>query len=475
MDIHVSLDSPGDRTARIYTALREAILDGRLARGDRVPATRDLARQLGVARGTVTSAYDRLVAEGFLESRTGSGTFVTDVALATGAEDRERRARSGAVQPLGLWLAPGGEPERPPDGRVHDLHAGLPDRRLFPLEVWRRLVSTQLRRSRLEDLTYVGRGHRRLRDEVARHLGLARSVVCSGEDVIVTVGAQQAIDLVARVLVEPGTVVAVEDPGYTAAHRLFGTHRAVVRGAPVDREGLVVDALPDDARVVYVTPSHQFPTGVAMSLARRAELLRWAVRHDAVILEDDYDSEFRFSDRPLEPLQSLDREGRVVYVGTFSKSLLPALRVGYLVAPISLQPALREAKRVSMWEGDVVTHGALADFIAEGHHAAHVRRASRVYGERRSRLLAELSRFDDVLEVMPSVAGLHVSVHFRDQSVDDRSVAAEAARHGVRTEALTPRYLEQPPVQGLVMGIGTIDADAIQDAVRRLGRALPRP
>ena len=249
MDIHVSLDSPGDRTARIYTALREAILDGRLARGDRVPATRDLARQLGVARGTVTSAYDRLVAEGFLESRTGSGTFVTDVALATGAEDRERRARSGAVQPLGLWLAPGGEPERPPDGRVHDLHAGLPDRRLFPLEVWRRLVSTQLRRSRLEDLTYVGRGHRRLRDEVARHLGLARSVVCSGEDVIVTVGAQQAIDLVARVLVEPGTVVAVEDPGYTAAHRLFGTHRAVVRGAPVDREGLVVDALPDDARV----------------------------------------------------------------------------------------------------------------------------------------------------------------------------------------------------------------------------------
>jgi GntR family transcriptional regulator/MocR family aminotransferase len=453
-------------------ALREAILDGRLASGDRVPATRDLADQLGVARGTVTSAYDRLVAEGFLDSRTGAGTFVTEVALATGAEDRERRARAGAVQPLDLWLMPDREPERPVAGRVHDLYAGVPDSRLFPLEVWRRLVSTQLRRTRLDDLTYVGRGHRRLREEIARHLGLARSVVASGQDVIVTVGAQQAIDLVARVLVDPGTVVAVEDPGYTAAQRLFQTHRAVVRGVPVDREGLVVDALPEDARLVYVTPSHQFPTGVAMSLARRAALLRWAVIHDAVIVEDDYDSEFRFYDRPLEPLQSLDRDGRVIYIGTFSKSLLPALRVGYLVAPLSLQPSLREAKRVSMWEGDVVTHGALADFIAEGHHAAHVRRASRVYRERRARLLEELAALSDILEVVPSVAGLHVCAHFRDQSVDDRAVMVAAGRLGVRLEALTPRYLEQPPCRGLVMGIGTIDAAAVPDAMSRVARAI---
>ncbi len=468
----MSLDAPGDRTSRIYVALREAILDGRLASGDRVPATRDLANQLGVARGTVTAAYDRLVGEGFLESRTGSGTFVTQVALGTATEDRERRARAGAVQPLDLWRTPGREPERPADGHVHDLTVGLPDGRLFPLEVWRRLVSTQLRRSRLSDLTYVGGGHRGLCDEIARHLGLARSVAASGEDVIVTVGAQQAIDLVARVLVEPGTVVAVEDPGYTAAHRLFQTHRAVVRGVPVDRDGLVVDALPDRARLVYVTPSHQFPTGVAMSLARRAALLQWAVSHDAVIVEDDYDSEFRFSDLPLEPLQSLDRDGRVIYVGTFSKSLLPALRTGYLVAPLSLQPSLREAKRVSTWEGDVVTHGALADFIAEGHHAAHVRRASRVYRQRRDRLLGELADLDDVLEVVPSVAGLHVCAHFRDQSVDDRPVAASAEQLGVRLEALTPRYVEQPPRPGLVMGIGTIGADAIPDAIRRLAIAV---
>ncbi len=184
-------------------------------------------------------------------------------------------------------------------------------------------------------------------------------------------------------LVAPGAVVAVEDPGYTAMHRLFETHRADVRGVPVDDEGLVVDALPPDARLVYVTPSHQFPTGVAMSLRRRAALLRWAGEHDAVVVEDDYDSEYRWSDQPVEPLQSLDRDGRVVYVGTFSKSLLPALRIGFLVPPRSLQAALREAKRVTTWEGDLTTQGALAEFLAEGHHAAHVRRAAKVYRERR--------------------------------------------------------------------------------------------
>src|SRR6185503_6533475 len=177
--------------------------------------------------------------------------------------------------------------------------------------------------------------------------GLSRSVVASAEDVVVTAGAQQAIDLVARVLVAPGTVVAVEDPGYGAVHRLLETHRAAVRGVPVDDEGLVVGALPPDARLVYVTPSHQFPTGVPMSLSRRAALLRWAAANDAVVIEDDYDSEYRYYRQPVEPLQSLDRDGRVVYVGTFSKSLLPALRTGFLVPPRSLLPALREAKLVT--------------------------------------------------------------------------------------------------------------------------------
>ena len=469
MDLHVSLDGPGDRTARIYLTLREAVLDGRLGAGDRVPASRDLARQLGVARGTVTLAYDRLVAEGFLESRPGSGTYVTRVAL---APEEGRRARPGTVEPLPLWHVPDAPPTRPRARRLHDLGIGLPDPDLFPLEVWRRLVADQLRRSRLAEATYAGRGSWRLRDEIARFLGLSRSVVATGDDVVVTVGAQQAVDLVCRVLVEPGTVVAVEDPGYRAMHRLFESHRADLRGVPVDDQGLVVDALPDDARVVYVTPSHQFPTGVLMSMGRRAALLRWAVEHDAVVVEDDYDSEFRWSDRPVEPLQSLDREGRVVYVGTFSKSLLPALRVGFLVAPRSLRPALAEAKRVTTWEGDLTTQGALAEFLAEGHHAAHVRRTAKAYRPRRSLLLEGLTGLDDLLEVVPSVAGLHVSTRFRDPATDDVAVVARATARGVRVEALSSYHRDQPVRPGLALGFAGVEPDAFPDALARLEAAV---
>ncbi len=468
MDLHVSLDGPGDRATRIYLTVREAVLEGRLAADDRLPASRDLARQLGVARGTVTVAYDRLVAEGFLESRPGSGTYVTSVAL---APDDGRRARHGAVRPLALWEHH--EVEPPPRARrLHDLGIGLPDPTLFPLEVWRRLVGDQLRRSRLTDATYGGRGSWRLRDEIARFLGLSRSVAATGDDVVVTVGAQQAVDLVCRVLVEPGTVVAVEDPGYAAMHRLLESHRADLRGVPVDGEGLVVQALPADARLVYVTPSHQFPTGVLLSMRRRASLLQWAAEHDAVVVEDDYDSEFRWSDRPLEPLQSLDRDGRVVYVGTFSKSLLPGLRVGFLVAPRSLHGALAEAKRVTTWEGDLTTQGALAEFLAEGHHAAHVRRAAKLYRPRRAALLEGLGGLDEVLEVVPSVAGLHVSARFRDPDTDDLAVVRRAAALGVRVKALSAYHLHQPVRPGLALGFAGVEPDAIPDALARLEAAI---
>jgi GntR family transcriptional regulator / MocR family aminotransferase len=472
MELHVTLEGPGDqatRVARIYQALREAVLDGRLSPGDRVPATRDLAGQLGVARGTVTSAYDRLTAEGFLEARPGSGTYVTDASWDRRSDGR--RARAGAVRALPIWDVPE-ETGEPRGRRLHDLSIGLPDPALFPLEVWRRLVSAQLRRSRLEEATYGSQGSSRLRSEIARFLGLSRSVVAAADDIVVTAGAQQAIDLVARVLVAPRTVVAVEDPGYAAVHRLFETHRAVVRGVPVDDEGLVVEEIPHDARLVYVTPSHQFPTGVAMSLGRRLALLRWAVEHDAVIVEDDYDSEFRFADQPVEPLQSLDRDGRVVYVGTFSKSLLPALRTGFLVPPQTLTAAVREAKRVTTWEGDLTTQGALAEFLAEGHHAAHVRRATRVYRERRALVLEGLARLDDVLDVVTSVAGLHVCAVFRDGATDDRTVVASASARGVRVDGLASRFRDCPPRPGLAVGFGGIDADALPDAMRSLEQAV---
>ncbi|HET8987702.1 MAG TPA: PLP-dependent aminotransferase family protein, partial [Humibacillus sp.] len=267
--------------------------------------------------------------------------------------------------------------------------------------------------------------------------------------------------------------VAVEDPGYEAAHRLLETHRAVVHAVPVDDEGLVVDALPTGVRLIHVTPSHQFPTGVPMSRARRTALLEWAVRHDALIVEDDYDSEFRFADRPLEPLQSLDRDGRVVYIGSFSKSLLPALRVGYAIAPVSLQPALREARRVTVWNGDAATQSALADFLAEGHHAAHVRRASKVYRERRDVLLALLEeRLDPWLRVVPSAAGLHVTSMLRDQRGSDVEVADAALGAGVFVDTLSTRYRGPTPRHGLAFGLGGVAAADIGPAIELVRRSL---
>ncbi|HEU5145013.1 MAG TPA: PLP-dependent aminotransferase family protein [Dermatophilaceae bacterium] len=478
MDLHLTLSGRSDLTAQVYLRLRAAVLDGRLGPGDRLPSTRELADELDVSRGTVTTAYDRLVAEGFLESRRGAGTFVR--CAAPGVGSGRRRASPGVVGPVPPWQAQGSPAPSPSPAAYEltfDLTVGVPDAGLFPLAVWRRLVAAELRLGRLGQAvagTYVRPGHPRLQAEIARYLGRSRSVVASAEDVLVTTGAQQALDLVARVLLEPGAVVAVEDPGYTAAARLFETHRAQVVGVPVDEEGIVVQALPARARLVYVTPSHQFPLGVAMSLTRRVALLEWASRHGAVIVEDDYDSEFRFADRPLEPLQSLDAEGRVVYVGTFSKTLLPGLRVGYAIAPSSLQPALREAKQVTDWSGDAVTQGALAAFLAEGHLAAHVRRATKVYGDRRRHLLAEVGReLGDVLEFVPSVAGLHVTALLRDAAVDDRELAAAVARAGVGVEPLSPRYRGQPR-PGLMLGIGGVDQTRLPDALALVVQTVRR-
>jgi GntR family transcriptional regulator/MocR family aminotransferase len=468
VDVLLELYGPGDRTTRIYQHLLDGIASGRLPAGQRLPPTRSLAAELGVARGTVAAAYDRLVAEGYLEARVGAGTFVS----ADARPARRRAAPGGEVRPRPLWDAlPPAVPDAP---RLElDLSVGGPDTTLFPLPVWRRLVSATLRPSLQAAPAYDGSGHPALQSQIARYLGVSRSVVADGSDVLLTNGAQQALDVTARVLVSPGDTVAVEDPGYTAAVRLFASHGARVRGVPVDEEGLVVDAVPRGARLVYVTPSHQFPTGTVMSLRRRIALLEWAARHGAVVVEDDYDSEFRFDGRPLSPLQSLDREGRVLYVGSFSKTLMPMLRIGYLVAPRSLQPALRQAKLLTDWQGDAVTQGAMARFMAEGLLSAHVRRSTKVYRERRDALLAALAQHaGERLHVYPSAAGLHLCVRFSDQSRSDHEVVAAAAARGVAVEPLSPRYHEQPPVQGLALGFRHVDARRVPEAVRRLAKLL---
>ncbi|MFG3437627.1 PLP-dependent aminotransferase family protein [Nonomuraea sp. NPDC047897] len=453
MDVHVTLSGRGDLAAQVYRQLLEAILDGRIRSGERLPPTRELARRLEISRNTVAVAYDRLVADGFLVGRAGAGTFVAAEPV------RDRAAPRGVVQPRALWrsLPPAQPPGAP---AAYDFRAGVPDPLLFPMEAWRRLLARELRVSAVTGGYGDPAGHEGLREAIARHAGVSRSVRAGAGDVLITSGAQQALDLVGRVLIEPGACVAVEEPGYPPARLLFRSLGARVAGVPVDDEGIDVSALPNAARLVYVTPSHQFPLGTPMSPARRAALLAWAERRQAVIVEDDYDSEFRFGARPLEPLQSLDRAGRVVYVGSFSKTLLPALRLGFLVAPASLAPALRAAKQLTDWHGVVPTQAALARFIDEGLLSRHIRKATREYAARRA-LISETLSEDDRLRPVPSVAGLHLCAHLAP------GVSVRPAP-GLAVEPLAAYHAGTPAGSGLIIGYGAIGRQAIPAGLRLL-------
>jgi GntR family transcriptional regulator/MocR family aminotransferase len=467
MDFHVSLAGRGDLSVRIYRQLRDAVLDGRLRVGERLPPTRELARRLAVSRNTVAVAYDRLTADGFLTGRVGAGTYVC---AALPALKHRKAASVPGPRPKAVWRSlppPVAAAARAP---VYDFRVGIPDAALFPLETWRRLLARELRDAAGFAHYADPGGHPGLRAAIARHAGVSRSVRADADDVLVTQGAQQALDLLCRVLLEPGDRVAVEEPGYRLAKLLFASHGAEVVGVPVDGEGLDVASLPPRTKLVYVTPSHQFPLGTPMSLARRTALLEWAGRADAVIVEDDYDSEFRFSDRPLEPLQSLDRTGRVAYVGSFSKTLLPMLRLGFLVAPPSLRDALRHARQLSDWHGDLPAQAALARFVDEGLFARHLRRATKVYAERHERITATLgSAFADRLRLVPSAAGLHLCA-LAEEGTDLEPVAARAAAAGAAVQTLSD-LCGGFPRPGLVLGYGSIPLDRIDDGLAALDRA----
>lgn len=476
MDLHLSRSSGGDLTTRLYRELREAIRDGRLRPRDRLPPTRDLATQLELSRGTVATAYERLVAEGFLIARVGAGTYVADSVPSTGTRGRRR---TGAVRPRRGWTADPA-PVTVSDAVPYDFSVGVPDPGLFPFDTWRRLVASEMRvRANCPGRYADPAGHQGLREAVSRYVGVSRSVLCDAEDILVTNGTQHALDLIGRVVLDPGDTVAVEDPGYPPAATLLATSGMRVAPVPVDEEGLVIEALPSRARLVYVTPSHQFPTGVAMSLRRRMALVDWAQQHDALVIEDDYDSEFRFSSRPLEPLVSLDPAGRVCYVGSFSKTMLPAVRLGFVVAPPSLRSALRAARQLSDGFSPMPTQAALARFIDDGMLARHVRKASSVYASRRAAVLAALEPVQGV-SVVPSSAGLHVCVRIAEgrPGVAKRVVAA-ARRAGVAVESLDGYYLAEQGsasigVEGLAVGYGAVADDRVDEGLRRLLRVLRR-
>ena len=444
LELGLSLPDPGSRHVRreLHRQLRDAVAAGRLAPGLQLPASRALAADLGLSRNTVMAVYDQLLSEGLIVTRPGAGVFVA------------------AVQ---APAAPG-RPQAPPVR--YDLRSGLPDTASFPFDIWGRITGRTLRQFARASSGYrAPAGHPALRHAIVGHLSFARALAAQPDEVVVTVGAQQAFDLIARTLVRPGSVVAVEDPGYPAIRAAFAAAGCDVRPVPVDAEGLVVDALPPDAALVCVTPAHAVPMGVPLSARRRAALLDFAARHDALILEDDYGGEFRFEGPPLEPLRAAAPD-RVVYVGTFSQSLLPALRIGFVLAPPAAREALIAARELTDWHGPAIEQGTLAAFIAEGHLARHVRRMRKVYAQRRRVLLAALQQHAaDLLDPLPSAAGLHITALARHPL--DLTVAAGS---GLAVQDLTAFAATRDPPAGLVLGYGLIDAADIDPAIRELAR-----
>jgi GntR family transcriptional regulator / MocR family aminotransferase len=475
--LQMALPRRGSRSLLIslHNQLRTAILDGRLKRGVRLPSTRALAALYGVSRNTAVAAYDLLLSEGYLLARPGSGTVVAKslpvVTKPRGPLERARQERRLNREWRGQSAAAGRAGVMP----RHAFQVGVPDLASFPFDTWRRLSNRMLRRFRARPAWVVeAQGLGALREAIAQHVSFARAVACNAEDILVTAGAQQAFDLLARVLITRGrSSVALEEPGYPRLRAAFAAHGARIDSVPVDQDGLIVERVPARARVVCVTPSHQFPLGAVLSANRRTVLLELCQRRGAVVIEDDYDGEFRFVDRPLDALQTLDRAQSVFYVGTFSKSLLPDLRLGYIVAPPWALPALVAAKGVADGHSSVLAQATLAVLISEGHLARHVRKMQRVYRGRRDLLLEQLhSAFGRWLEPLPSLAGLHVTARLKLER-DEQSVIASAARKGVKLSALRPFYAGAPELKGLVLGYGNLDERAIREGLSRLRQSMP--
>jgi GntR family transcriptional regulator/MocR family aminotransferase len=472
VEVHISLVGRRDLTGEIYRQLRAAITTGKLRAGEALPSTRELASRLSVSRGTVATAYDRLGGEGFVTSQVGAGTFVSEGAVRS---EPEGGTADGKLRPKPVWEdIPVASAVYPP--ARYEFRSGLPDLSRFPFQVWRRLMAHSLRASALGPAGYGNPlGEEALKAAIARHLQSSRGVTVTPEQVTITNGTQQAIHLIARVLLSQGDHVALEDPGYLPARWAFDTMGMEVTGVPVDDHGLVVDALPASARLVYVTPSHQYPLGPVMSLPRRGALLDWADRHDAAIIEDDYDSEFRYGGRPIEPLRTLDTSGRVIYAGSFSKSMLPALRVGFIAAPPALSRALQTAKFITDWHTALPTQLALARFIDEGHLARHIHKMRGIYEERHN-LISEvittgpLSRH---LTLIPSAAGLHISAIARRASAEELSaVTRRALTADVAVQPLSGFPVTPTSRAGLIIGYGAIEANDIREGLSLLGRAF---
>ena len=477
MRLLIPLASRGDPLHRqIYAGLRRAILAGTFAADEPLPSTRDLAQQLGVSRTVVLLAYDQLLAEGFVVGRVGSGTYVAEGLVAPGTVKSGRSAavrlsRFGrfAVETAAriTFHEPRGKALR------YDFAYSRSDVELFPFAQWSRLLHRRTREVRVRELDYgPPTGSDTLRQAIAAHLRRSRLVDCDASQVIVVNGSQQALDLVARVLIEPGDHVAIEDPSYEGTREVLHAAGARLLGVPVDRDGIDASAMPDGARLAFVTPSHQFPTGAILTLARRQALLAWARRQNALVVEDDYDGEFRYVGRPLESLQGLDTEGRVIYVGTFSRTVFSALRIGYLVVPRLLLPAFTAAKWLCDQHTATLEQEALAEFITSGMYERHLRRVGRRNAANRRVLLGALHHhLGDRVEITGDGAGAHVVLWPRRRVSEDAVVAAAAAR-GVGIYPVRRYRIKRVGPPGLMLGYQRMNEPDIKEGVRRLGEIL---
>ena len=469
MELHIVIEGRKDLGGQLYRQLSDAIRAGRLADGQQLPPSRLLAGQLGLSRKTVSDVYTRLAQERLVIGHVGKGSFVS-----TPSDLKPRRQQAGNLASAAIvakWngmQTPLREPF--PDGRSrYEFVGGAVTPSLFPTDEWRRCVLHALRQdSQGRGMYGQTQGLPALREAIAHHAAFARGVVCTANQVIVTNGAQQALDLLGRVLLEPGCIVAVEEPGYPPARLLFASQGAQVVGIGVDAEGMLAEQIPHGTRLIYTTPAHQFPLGMPMSVARRQALLARALELGAIIIEDDYDSEFRYEGRPTDSLQSMDQHGIVAFVGTFSKVLLPELRLGYAILPEAILDAALTVKHLNDWHTATLYQHALAKFIGDGYLSRYIRRCSAIYATRRERLrqlfASELAPW---FELVPATAGFHLAAWCK-VDLDLDLLIRLARRAEVGLYPLSNFYAGAAPRRGLFIGYGGIETLDIETALLRV-------